>query len=150
MQKLYSNHSRGAVTEGFYEGTNRSEYVCMFRQEVKPRDVPLYTRTLTTCTALIIDDEANNKHYLGHFTSADNSEEIKNSICNNFSDFSNIKFYIMRGEDKDKLNISTLNVYDALRQLKIKPDFIKSNNEGRGSEVLIYQGRLMRPSKRDF
>ena len=146
VRNLINDASRQEAVTETYILDAKSEYICMFRHAVRSRDVPLYTDSLASCAALIIDDPKNNKHYLGHFTAACSPQEIKDSIKLNFSDFDGLRIYIVKGSLA--FDTTVKNMYIALSDLGLfeKARLVNSGPDKFGGvKVLIYRGKLMLP-----
>lgn len=115
-------------------------YVPMFQEEKNSRKIALYTDSLGTCCALMIDNKKEDTHYLSHFTAVDRNKEIEGAIKTNFKDLSELEFIIVGGLFQE--SIATRSVYETLKKLDVldKTGYIKSD------KILMHEGKFYYPS----
>lgn len=126
-EQLYQNLRKKVIQ-------NSSETEVLIESYKKTqRDLPLYTRGIIDCCGLVLDDKKENSHYLGHFSSCDDWQKVRDSITNSFSNLSNLEatviFNVNSNSDAARSVLTTLdnlNLKNGLHYIKTDEVIIKS------------------------
>lgn len=143
-------NSDAQVSVSEYYSTKEAEYICMFRHVCTERNKALYTHSLATCVALIIDCPEADKHGFYHVTARDTSDEVETFVKSNFGEnLGDINIYVQEGNYPG--DIALRNIYQALKKLGLENriKYILQKNTGGPMSILIKNGYLYIPKERD-
>jgi hypothetical protein len=109
---------------------------------IAPLDVPLATRGLSTCRALVVQDKRAGLHYLAHLDSGVVADQIRDSLKG--FDLGRSNLYVMRGAEESGVTHEVIEALrgnkKALRNLK----FIAPEDAQPDAGLISYQGRILK------
>lgn len=127
LHEAKSDPKRRTPVQGDYYGPDTGVFVQQNGYQAASIETPLATAGVNTCSALIVIDRKNKRHYLAHVDPSSTADQIAKSVRDSFNNLEGLEVYVM---EEMMLSGTLQNIWTALKNMGLEENLKFISNPG--------------------